>query len=247
MIDVHIVRWKGGANVAKLKAKLKDEPVNVYFVDGIRGNAAISRALGFSLGNARWASFIDDDDDFEQGYFSTVLQVYEEHPDAQFVACGETVVSPGHHPVWRGFKYTSLGRIAHHGLVFDRRVFSDIPERFAEVADRDFKRGEVPPTCVSLLYANVVAKADVGAYLDFPFYIWNRADPARKTMSVLRPSGTVAPQLPAVELKPLSLYLYGEDNTVYKHELNSYSPDLLKNNRARHRMALDSGVRHALF
>lgn len=81
-VDVHIIQpavWDDRA--IKLHAQcvdsLKNEPVDIHFVDYVPGDIRAARFAGFSRGIHKYVSFVDWDDYIEPGIFSKCLMVLD--------------------------------------------------------------------------------------------------------------------------------------------------------------------------
>lgn len=86
-IDVHIIRprvfdqrhirW-----LDQCVGSLENEPVNIHFPFYVDGDIRAARYAGFSMGNAKYVSFVDIDDWVEPGIFAKCLTAIDRHPGA---------------------------------------------------------------------------------------------------------------------------------------------------------------------
>lgn len=78
-IDVHILTMpdEDKSLLDQCLDSLKDEPINLFLCDGIKGNTGSARANAFKQGSSKYVSFVDPDDYIEPGIFSKCLDVLE--------------------------------------------------------------------------------------------------------------------------------------------------------------------------
>lgn len=63
--------------LARCINSLKDEPVNIYFVNGLQGCVGYGRAKSIGLGLAKYMAFIDHDDEVVPGIFSRIAPLLQ--------------------------------------------------------------------------------------------------------------------------------------------------------------------------
>jgi len=80
-IDVHIVLGSLEPWLVECLDSLKDENVNVHFINKVDGDVASAREYGFRKGNAKYVSFVDPDDIVVQGSFQKCLEAIKANPD----------------------------------------------------------------------------------------------------------------------------------------------------------------------
>lgn len=59
---------------------LKDEPVNLYFVNGKRGKIGYGRAESLKCGSSPYMAFVDPDDEIEPGIFEKIIPLLSDNP-----------------------------------------------------------------------------------------------------------------------------------------------------------------------
>ena len=59
---------------------LKDEPVNLYFVNGKRGQIGYGRAESLRCGSLPYIAFVDPDDEVEPGIFEKIIPLLSDYP-----------------------------------------------------------------------------------------------------------------------------------------------------------------------
>lgn len=112
MLDVHILTlpearsgWlKDAVRTTKEAADMAGFEVNVHVLPGIKGDLGAARKKGYSLGNAKWKTFVDDDDLVLPGAFAALRQ----YMDKDVVA-----VFPREN-IWQNGKLHSFTYQGHH-------------------------------------------------------------------------------------------------------------------------------------
>lgn len=88
----------GGEDAGPMLAQLKNEPVNVHVVAGIKGQLMTARMNGFAAGTAPWQTYVDPDDKIVPGIFEKIVKIIEQRKDVAWVACGECVGEQAYRP-----------------------------------------------------------------------------------------------------------------------------------------------------
>lgn len=122
MIDVHILTRPEQNNVwfAECLDSLKDEPVVLHILQGVKDHVGLGRIQGFSQGSCEWVSFVDPDDVVVPGIFSKVLEVISTN-DVDAVFTEEIQVDADLKQLYpvRGFN-------THHLMVFRRSLLTPL-------------------------------------------------------------------------------------------------------------------------
>lgn len=81
--DIHILSIPGRDSwLDEAVDSLSEEPVNIFLVEGVIGHSGKGRAKGFSKGNSKYVSFMDDDDLVEKGAVRKLIDLLEDTPEA---------------------------------------------------------------------------------------------------------------------------------------------------------------------
>ena len=118
MIDVHILTRPEQNNVwfAECLDSLKDEPVVLHILQGVKDHVGLGRIQGYSQGSCEWVSFVDPDDVVVPGIFNKVLEAIATHEgDAVFTQ--EMQVNADLEQL-----YPVRGCDPHHLMVFRRSL-----------------------------------------------------------------------------------------------------------------------------
>jgi len=134
VIDVHIAVGVPEPWIHQCLDSLKDEHVNVFFVNRVEGNTAKARTEGFKKGTADFVSFIDPDDVIVPGIFDLCLNamtrecsgVYTDEvligPEGNFLMNGWSIDEK---PFFQFGYRKSLMQGIHHLRVLKRSAVSE--------------------------------------------------------------------------------------------------------------------------
>lgn len=87
-IDVHVLHcYEPKEWIDACLLSMKNEPVNVYLCDGIKGHVGLARAKAFEKGSAEFVAFVDGDDEVIPGAFDEALQILNKEPKIVSTYC----------------------------------------------------------------------------------------------------------------------------------------------------------------
>lgn len=129
-IDVHVLQLPSTNQGfwSECQQSLKDEPINLHVVDGIKGHIGKARYNGFIKGNAPYVSCVDPDDLVLEGAFDACLRALKENPDACGVYSDEFIINKTgeilKQGIWSGVPWNPLYQLdpkyLHHIYVMRR-------------------------------------------------------------------------------------------------------------------------------
>jgi Glycosyl transferase family 2 len=129
------------------RMSLRDEPITLHEVSGVKGHVGKARANGFRHGESPYVSFVDPDDLVIPGAFQACLDVLEQNPEACGAYTDEMLISaegkelnPG---LWSGRPWNPLlmlePKYMHHILVMRRKFvqphLEEIEEKWPNMAE----------------------------------------------------------------------------------------------------------------
>lgn len=125
-LDCHIIihkepQWK----VDRCLASLEDQPVNLYFVEGVEERPVYQgRAKGFAMGSASYVTCVDPDDWVEPGAVEKLMPYIGNH---DLVHGWERVVREG--------KPIGVNRLPHHLYILKRGLDIDYSGQHRSLRD----------------------------------------------------------------------------------------------------------------
>jgi glycosyltransferase involved in cell wall biosynthesis len=144
MIDVHILRsrdtkpewYKQCLSSVREAADNAGYPVNIHEVPGVPGHIGKARARGYSKGEAKWKTFVDDDD----YVLPNAFQALEPHLNT-----GVAAIFPREYVEQNGKRHKAIQR-RHHLQVYRADLINSFPHEdwvclgdvvVAQLAQRD--------------------------------------------------------------------------------------------------------------
>ncbi len=92
-VDVHIVVSQNEPWFPQCFDSLKNEPVNIFYIDAIPGHTSAARTLGFLNGDSEYVSFVDPDDEVIPGIFSDCIEILEKDKSLSGVYTDEILIN----------------------------------------------------------------------------------------------------------------------------------------------------------
>lgn len=124
MIDVHILHlaeanplWYAQCRQSVQEAvSIAGYPVNVYYMDGVRGNLAAAREAGYASGSSKWKTFVDDDDYVLPGAFRSI---------GKYLNSDVAAIFP-HECLWQNGRLHKGTQGRHHLPIYSREFLDTI-------------------------------------------------------------------------------------------------------------------------
>lgn len=172
LIDVHIAHlphenlewWE------QCQQSLTGEPVNIYNIDGIKGNIKQTRYEGFLLGSAPYVSFVDPDDYVLSGGFAKCLETIQATDDKTCAVYttskhlyGNQLTNGKTYVPWSKYVLSDPRRI-HQLIVYKRKLLIEVFDQHYNDID-NFVLPEFT------LHAYIALKYKFVA-VDYPGYVW---------------------------------------------------------------------------
>ena len=148
MIDVHVLTYSGTDPrwLDQCLESLAKEPCTVHVMQGVEGSVGQGRAVGYTLGQHEFVSYVDSDDYVLPGVMDHCLEALQHHP----------AVVTRERRLW-GMRFDSSQVGGHHLAVYRRE---DVELHLGDVAS-------LPYHC-----DQVLLRALAPQQLDFVGYVW---------------------------------------------------------------------------
>lgn len=113
LIDVHMIIYdESNCQVDRCLQSLKDEPINLHFVEGRKEWPPFEgRARGFAMGSAPYVSYVDPDDTLVPGAFEKLLAA---------ISAGDYVAAFGYEAAMAGEVFLQENTSPHHAFLLKR-------------------------------------------------------------------------------------------------------------------------------
>lgn len=181
-VDVHIITMPSESQewLSDCLNSLWNEPVNLYFIDGVEGHIGEGRYAGFTQGTSDYISFVDPDDLVNTGAFKKCIDVLDANSNltgvgtAEAVLWGDDIVYPQSTYSQSNPEYTYRSIMWLHHLVVMRRAHV---EKHLHL----FKNWS--NWCETAFYLTLFDEGALFDFIETPEYFWRkRADGSHRAM-----------------------------------------------------------------